>query len=152
MRLIRLSYDEMQELQRQIQSTGQVNATVVPESLYQQFKDKNVFIAWSRNMSREEFFLMVWRNADEWNRAFMEERDNSLVRVFEDEGKRQRDLENLPNDFRKKLEQRGLLPFATGESEEPVVHFIKLDSQGNPYGIGSGGSVDPLYRPYRQSD
>lgn len=64
--IIRLSVEQLHELQRAIQATGEVNATVLPKTA---FSTDKLFVAWARSVNQEEFYLAVWRNEDSWKAA-----------------------------------------------------------------------------------
>lgn len=90
--MIRLSVEQLHELQRAIQRTGEVNATVLPKNA---FRTDHLFIAWARSISQEEFYLAVWQNEKSWDKPTA---PKTLTEVFAAEEHRQQ-LE----DFEKTL-------------------------------------------------
>jgi hypothetical protein len=87
--MIRLSVEQLHELQRSIQATGEVNATVLPRNA---FATDRLFIAWARSISQEEFYLAIWKDEKSWEKAAA---SGALVDIFSEGEKK---------EYRKKID------------------------------------------------
>lgn len=79
--MIRLSVEQLNELQQVIQRTGEVHATILPKSA---FRTDRLMIAWARSVNQEEFYLSIWKDEKSWEKA------KTLVDVFAQEEEKQR--------------------------------------------------------------
>lgn len=67
--MIRLTVEQLHTLQERIQSTGEVNATILPLGA---LTSSRFVIAWAKGRSLgEELYLSVWQDARSWDRARM---------------------------------------------------------------------------------
>jgi hypothetical protein len=64
--MIRVTVKEIYELQKSIQSTGEVHAIVGPKEA---FSTDRFFVAWARSVHGEDFYLAVYRDGDSWRKA-----------------------------------------------------------------------------------
>lgn len=85
--MIRLSVDQLNELEKAIKRTGEVKATILPKKA---FTTDRLVIAWARSVNQEEFFLSIWQNQDSWDQP---KGPKTLLEVFDDEEEKDRDLE-----------------------------------------------------------
>lgn len=64
--MIRVTVKEIYELQKSIQSTGEVHALIGPQEA---FSTGKFFVAWARSVHGEDFYLALYRDAESWRKA-----------------------------------------------------------------------------------
>jgi hypothetical protein len=67
--MIRVTVKEIYELQKSVQATGEVHAIVGPKEA---FSTDRFFVAWSRSVHGDDYYLAVYRDAESWKRASTE--------------------------------------------------------------------------------
>jgi hypothetical protein len=78
--MIRLTVRELYALQQSIQSSGEVNATVMP---FAAFSTSNLFVAWARATDGQTYYLALWKDSESWEKAKSD--PSLLVNVFASE-------------------------------------------------------------------
>lgn len=65
--MIRLTVDQLHQLQQDIQRAGEINASVLPENAMPSFR---LAVAWAKGPSGMPLYLSVWNSYKSWDAAF----------------------------------------------------------------------------------
>lgn len=72
--MIRLTVEQLYQLQKEIQEAGEVNATILPESAMATYR---LAIAWAKGTGGATLYLSLWKNEKSWEDRIRKDNEES---------------------------------------------------------------------------